>query len=272
MKDMGLLISINTNGSLLSGEIRQRLLENPPFRINVSLYGGSQETYGVMCGNQAFDQVVENIRVLKENGVDVRLNVSITPYNQKDLEQIYRISREFGVVVKASAYMYPPIRVHNNCGHRLSAEDAAGQMVRWDALRLAPDAFDQLALDMKNKVSVDSDACTMDLDEGVSCRAGSTSFWMTWDGKMMPCGMMPDPVVYPFEVGFKEAWQQLRSKTKEIRMPTKCVSCKNRTMCQICAAMCVSEIGGYEQAPEYVCRMTEERIRRTLKIYEERNG
>ncbi len=26
---------------------------------------------------------------------------------------------------------------------------------------------------------------------GVTCRAGSTSFWMTWDGQMRPCGMMP---------------------------------------------------------------------------------
>ena len=45
MKDMGLMISINTNGSMLKGEIRRRLIENPPFRINVSLYGGCIETY-----------------------------------------------------------------------------------------------------------------------------------------------------------------------------------------------------------------------------------
>ena len=60
MKEMGLLISINSNGSLLSGEIRRRLLEEPPQRINISLYGGCGETYRQMCGRDAFETVTEN--------------------------------------------------------------------------------------------------------------------------------------------------------------------------------------------------------------------
>ena len=43
MREMGLLISINSNGSMLKGEILERFLENPPFRFNISLYGGSNE-------------------------------------------------------------------------------------------------------------------------------------------------------------------------------------------------------------------------------------
>ena len=62
MKQMGLLISINSNGSMLRGEILDRLLEDPPTRINISLYGGSTDTYAAMCGRPAYDQVVENIR------------------------------------------------------------------------------------------------------------------------------------------------------------------------------------------------------------------
>ena len=49
MKQMGLLISINSNGSLLSGDVLERFLKDPPFRFNVSLYGGSNETYARMC-------------------------------------------------------------------------------------------------------------------------------------------------------------------------------------------------------------------------------
>ena len=55
IKAMGLLVSINTNGSMLQGEIRRRLLENPPHRINISLYGGNPQTYRDMCGQDAFD-------------------------------------------------------------------------------------------------------------------------------------------------------------------------------------------------------------------------
>ena len=271
MKDMGLLVSLNSNGSLLCGEIRERLLENPPFRINVSLYGGSQQTYGTMCGNQAFDRVIENIRAMKDNGVDVRLNVSITPYNQQDVEKIYNISQELGVIVKASSYMYPPIRVHDDRGHRLSAQEAAQRMVQWDLLRLTPEVFNARALEMKNHACMEPEDCAMDLDEGVGCRAGSTSFWMTWDGRLLPCGMMPGPELFPLKTGFKEAWQQLRQRTREIRMPAQCGGCKNRKLCPVCAAVCVTETGAFDQVPEYVCRMTEEKLRANWQAYEERN-
>lgn len=272
MKDMGVMVSVNSNGSMLSGEVMERLLEDPPFRMNISLYGGSRETYAKMCGNEAFDQVVNNIRALKQGGVDIRLNVSITPYNQQDMERIYRISQELGVMVKASSYMYPPIRVHGDCGHRLSAQEAARRMVEWDVLRFTPEEFNKRALNMKKYACMERGECSADLDEGVSCRAGSTSFWMTWDGRMLPCGMMPGPEVYPLETGFREAWQQLRHETKAIRTPSKCAGCQNREVCSVCAAVCVAETGAFDQVPEYVCQMTEETLRVTWQTYEERNG
>lgn len=272
MKALGLLVSINSNGSTLQGENLERLLEDPPFRVNVSLYGGSRETYAAMCGNQAFDRVVENIRALKAGGVDVRINVSLTPYNYKDLDRIQRIADELGVVTKVSSYMYPPIRVHGDCGHRLSPEEAARCAVEWDLIRFTEEEFAQRAQNMQKRIAVEDKECSADLDTGVSCRAGSSSFWMTWDGRMLPCGMMPGPETYPLEVGFDAAWEELRQRTRQIRMPAKCVGCKNRELCSVCAAVCVTETGGYEQAPEYVCRMTEETIRGTWQAYQERKG
>lgn len=275
MKAMGLMISINSNGSLLSGEIRQRLLDNPPFRINISLYGGCNETYRNMCGQNAFERVVENIRALKEGGIDVRLNLSITPYNRQDIEKIYQISRELDVHIKGTGYMYPSIRVNGEqygCGNRLTAEEAARCNVIWDLLRFSPEEFSQRARNMKKLVAVDEKECGADLDEGVRCRAGSTSFWMTWDGRMLPCGMMPGPAAYPLEVGFEAAWDQIRAHTRKIRMPAKCGSCQKRDVCPVCAAVCVTETGRFDRLPEYVCRMTEETIRATWQAHLERGG
>ena len=88
---------------------------------------------------------------------------------------------------------------------------------------------------------------------------------------MLPCGMMPGPEVYPLEQGFDAAWEQLRTATKEIRQPAKCVTCKNREVCSVCAAVCVTETGRFDGVPEFVCRMTEEVIRETQRANEERN-
>lgn len=273
MKEMGIMISINTNGSMLSGEIRRKLIENPPFRINVSLYGGCTETYKNMCGQEAFDTVVENIRAIKEAGIDIRLNLSITQYNQKDLEKIYQISQELGVHVKASSYMYPSIRVNGGkygYGNRLSPFEAARCSVRWDKMRFTDDEFEIRAKNMKEFIAVEEPECPADMDEGVGCRAGSSAFWLTWDGRMLPCGMMPYPVAYPLENGFDAAWDLIKKETSKIRIPSKCTVCPKRPVCPVCAAVCVTETGRFDGVPDYVCEQTDETIRATWKAYQER--
>lgn len=273
MKEMGLMVSINSNGSMLSGEILQKLMEDPPLRMNISLYGGSNETYRRMCGRNAYDQVTENIAALKAAGIDVRLNVSITPYNCGDVEAICRKAEELGVHVKLSSYMYPSIRVNGGkygCGNRLSPEEAAKAAVCWDKLRFPPEEFSRRARAMHDLSLVEESECAADIDEGVGCRAGSTSFWMTWDGRMLPCGMMPHPVAYPLEVGFHEAWEQIRTATKTLRMPAKCGSCPKRGACPVCAAVCVTETGRFDGVPEYVCAMTDETIQQTWEAGKEK--
>lgn len=264
MKRLGLLISINSNGSLISGEILDRLAVDPPCRINITLYGGSEDTYCRMCGNSAFERVTENIREIKRRGIDVRLNVSITPYNRGDLERIFRISRDIDVHVKMSSYMYPPIRIEGNGGERMSPEEAAECFVEYDRLRFADEEFAKRAENMKKGVSIREDCPVDPSAEGVLCRAGSTSFWLTWDGKMLPCGMFPYPSVDVLSEGFDKAWDTIRRSTAAIRLPAKCSSCPKKEMCSVCAAVCMSEKGSFDAVPEYVCRMTDEIYRLTV--------
>ena len=287
MKELGLFISINSNGSMLQGHILERLLKNPPGRMNISLYGGCNETYQNMCGLPAYDRVFNNIKTLKEHGVDVRLNVSITPYNRQDLEAIHAAAKALNVHMKATSYMYPPIRVNGEqygCGNRLSAAEAATCMVQNDVLRFTPEEFAQRAVNMKNLVAVDTRDCMVDEDamkgmddmdskkgkqEGMRCRAGRSAFWMTWDGRMLPCGMMPGPTAYPLEVGFKEAWETIRTETAKILLPAKCTTCSKRDVCCVCAAVCVTETGHFDGVPEYVCEMTDEIVKKTWEVHSE---
>ncbi len=271
LKKMGVLVSINSNGSLLDGEIRQRLLDDPPLRLNVSIYGSSNDTYKNMCGTPSFDKVIENVKALKKGGIDVRANLSITPYNVDDIEEIIKICNENNILIKASSYMYPPIRIGDGeCDRfsRLTAEQSAAATLKWDLSRFTPEEFKLRAESMiKFGKRPDSD-CPTELDSGVSCRAGSTSFWVTYDGKMTPCGMMPTPVTEPMKTGFEEAWRTLTKATSEIRLPGKCAGCKFKEMCGVCAAICFSETGSFDKAPEYSCKQTEHLYRLTLEKYE----
>lgn len=273
MRNMGILLSINSNGSMLRGEILERFLEAPPLRFNISLYGGSDETYRRMCGLPVYGQVKESIRTLRKAGVDVSLNLSITPYNRDDLEQIYADAVELDVNVKASSYMYPPIRVNGGeygCGNRLDAEESAAYSVAWDCLRFTPETFEARAQNMAKLVVEEQDGCPLEEGEGIRCRAGSSSFWMTWDGKMTPCGMMTEPVVFPLETGFESAWQELRRQAAQIRLPAKCNGCDYKEICGSCAAVCYTETGSFDRVPEYMCRRAKGIVRQTQIAWEER--
>lgn len=268
MKKMGLMVSINSNGSMLEGKIFEQLLENPPFRINISLYGGCNETYQNMCGIPVFDKVLKNIIALKKHGIEVRVNLSVTPYNCQDIEEIYKIVKEHQIHVKASSYMYPPVRLEKEIvgyGNRLSPVESAKFSFLWDQLRFTENEFQARVEAMKSLVLLEQRECTVDMEGGVRCRAGSTSFWITWDGQMRPCGMMPGPNTYPLEQGFDEAWNIIREETKKIRQPEKCLACSKKDICGVCAAVCVAETGEFDKVPIYMCQRTEEIIRQTIE-------
>ena len=251
----------------------EQLLEDPPFRMNISLYGGKKETYRNMCGVDAFDTVLNNIRILKEAGIDVRLNLSITPYNKDDIDDIYKIAKEMNLQVKATSYMYPPVRINEETmsgSERLNYQEAARCQVHWDELRFTEDEFDVRAVNMKKMIATDKEECSLESEWGVRCRAGRSCFWITWDGKMLPCGMMPWPIAYPMETGFDTAWEQIRRETHAIKLPEECLACEKKDICTVCAAVCVTETGSFQKVPKYVCNMTEENMRYRWELYQKK--
>ena len=115
----------------------------------------------------------------------------------------------------------------------------------------------------------EQEGCPLEEGEGISCRAGSTTFWVTWDGKMTPCGMMTAPVVYPARDGFGAAWDALRAETAALRMPVECTACDHKDVCSACAAVCFTETGRFDGVPTYICEKTREMVRITREHYEE---
>ena len=75
LHQMGIILEINSNGTLIDEETVAWLSAMPPQRINITLYGASDATYERLCRNpKGFTQVTRAIRLLKEAGIMVRLN------------------------------------------------------------------------------------------------------------------------------------------------------------------------------------------------------
>src|SRR5699024_3671624 len=136
LSTMGFRIVVNSNGSMLTDEILKYFRKHPPARVNISLYGVSEETYIKLCGIAAKSRVTENIRKLKQIGISVRTIMTATPYNYEDMEEIYEFSKKEDTFFEVGTYMFPPIRQGGEyCGKnvgRLSAEEAGWNRIRWE--------------------------------------------------------------------------------------------------------------------------------------------
>lgn len=300
-KKMGLLVTINTNATLIDEEKIKLFKENPPQRVNITLYGTSRETYGNLCGvPEAFDTVIRAIRALKEAGINVKINYTVTPYNKDDVIAASDFAGELGVPIQTVTYMFPPLRACENntvgygldrtaekcggCGEnkkpqqtttydccaqhptlvsgdwhlasgeatRLSPEEAANIVFNLQKHRYGDDFNKFLEYQKKRNPKTDYfDDCEKE-GERIRCRAGATTFWVTWDGKMTPCGMMVEPVA---EIGddFQKAWNKIRKEREEIILPPECTLCEHKSHCDVCAAVTYAETGKFDGLPTYAC-------------------
>lgn len=255
---MGLLITINSNGTMIDENTVAWLKNCPPVRINISLYGASDATYARLCGNpQGFTQATRAIRLLKEAGISVKLNCSLTPHNAQDLPQMVAFAKEHNLVLQVATYMFPPARkdgamIGKNA--RFSPEDAAYYMAYAEFLALGAEKFTERA--GRCPVPTDPEEHCAELGDGIRCRAGKCSFWITWQGNMTPCGMFPvENTPNVFSQPFETAWEQVKAYAAGIRLPAKCAGCSAKDVCHACAAMVVTESGCFEKVPQYRCDM-----------------
>lgn len=257
--EMGFRVVINSNGSMLTPEIVECFSKRPPARINISLYGASDETYRSLCGVPAYESVKTSIYRLREMGISVRVTMMLTTYNCGDMEQVHQTARDAGALCAMSSYLFPPIRLdEQTCGNnpgRLAAEEAGAYMVRRERLLSDDEEF----LKRAQWALQQSAAFNQSSSEGLpmQCLAGRASFWLTWDGKMRPCGLFDRIEMDVREVGFAKAWKEIHEKTLQIRLPRACANCPDRVLCHNCAAMTLAETGAFDKRPEYVCRMVE---------------
>ena len=261
LQEMGFIISINSNGTMIDEETVSWLKKTPPMRINITLYGASDATYEKLCANpKGFTQTTNAIRLLREAGITVKLNCSITPYNAADFPEIIAYAQRENLVVQASSYMFPPLRkdprmVGSN--DRFTPEEAAYYSAMTEYLLNGKEAFLNRPEEELPALPSDANEDCEAVGDFIRCRAGKCSFWITWEGNMMACGMFP--VVEEnnvFDLDFQSCWNHVVETTNEIRLPAQCTSCTCREHCKACAAMVITESGSFDKVPQYRCQMS----------------
>ena len=274
-RKLGLMVSINSNGILMDDSMVAFLAANPPTRVNITLYGACPETYQRLCGDgSAYERVIHNILALRKAGVLVKLNYSVTQYNRRDGDEIYAFAEKHGLTLQTVTYMFPPVRAcEQGCflADRMTPQEAAEAQMAYDRLRMPPEVLRQVLQDKLRGIRVeDPDSECQELPtERIRCRAGYSTFWVTWDGQMRPCGMMTVPSADIRELGFAGAWKQIRRAREEIFIPAKCTNCEIANACDACPALCYAETGSFTEVPVYMCEKTRAYLELARKALEQ---
>lgn len=273
LRNMGLIIMINSNGTLLKDEILDGLTENKPRRVNLSLYGSSDEVYADLCRNpKGFTQVMNCVERLRERNIDIRFNMAITPWNKEDFPNMLKVADEYQIPVSIANYIFPAQRRNLTCEeaakHRFSPELAGKYGVEISKLYESKEDLIRIAQNKLNKVK-NATLPEREQRSGFWCRGGNSSFWVTWDWRMLPCGMVQMPAVQLQENRFAECWNKLRNEIDKIWLSSECYNCPKKSVCQSCAASMKTETGSYKKKPEYQCQMTEASLNAYKEILRE---
>lgn len=257
LKKMGFIITLNTNGTCITEEIAQLFHAYRPRRVNVTLYGASRETYEKLCHRaDGFDQCMNGIRLLRQYDIDTKLNVSVVKENKHEFDEILAIGDRFGIPSEVNSYMFPCSRTTRNGMGAIDARLTAEEGGRYDALyqkhKHSSEFKEVIAATLKEA----EETTPYQNEVVITCRAGKSSAWINWQGRMTPCVMMEYPAISLKEVNAKKAWKNLEEMMKELPAHSDCKGCKLWKLCQACYAS-VSLEKEHNGNVSYLCRFTQ---------------
>lgn len=255
--NLGFMISINTNGTLINKEKVEFFKKNPPQRVNITLYGADGETYEKLCGDyNAYEKVLYAVENLTDAGIAVTLNFTLTEFNKNDMVKVQEYAKKLGLQFRVNSYTFPAVRTsecQKNSIARLSAYEAAKYHFLYMLNNLGESGMKKAVEKyMSGTGGYLLNPCS-DMPSGrLNCRAGLSSYWITYDGFMTGCGMMTEPKISA--ENFNEAWKFINKKCAGIKISGECLNCPKRKICDFCAASAYAETGSFSGKPSYACK------------------
>lgn len=284
-RELGIIVSINTNGTMLGEKQVELLRKLPPQRVNITLYGASEATYEKLCrSGSAFERAYRAVAMLTEAGVPVKINYSVTPYNIGDLDAVERFANEHNLPLQAATYMFPPVRADENSEispckigecetcERFTPEESAAARWAHELRTLDPAIIEKRAeaVALNTDIPPTETECGDIPTERIRCRAGAAAFWITYNGQLRPCGMMCEPSASLKERGFSAAWNDIRAMRENIMVPAKCTACRFRNICEACPAVCFAENERFDAEPTFMCKKMDAYTRLAAEYHKRR--
>ncbi|MBI5633654.1 MAG: radical SAM protein [Nitrospirae bacterium] len=246
-KEKGFLISVFTNGTLISDSIVKLFEELPPRIIEISLYGATEQTYDKITGVKgSYKKCIAGIEQLLARRINVRLKTILMTMNSHEFSAIEDTAKAFGVKFRLDAAIFPRFN---------------GDLSPLD-LRVSPsEAVEKEFSDVERvaqwETFLHNHRQRSSSDDLYYCGAGVTGFYIDPGGGLRPC-LMTTTLAYNLLKGsFAAGWKEIASRIREEKTGRDftCKACEMKLLCGYCPAFFELENGDARIRSEYLCTM-----------------
>lgn len=207
--DMGVKITIYTNGSKLTDEILELLKKKKPEMIAITLYGYNQESYFDFTGIDAFNDVDKNIDKIIAWKLPLVLRTIPMPSIYHSLDNVIDYAKSKGLALGYFLYVSKP---------------------RAEVKRLSTSEL----IDFEKRMSIENSA-KKDYNNPRYCGAFKNGFFINHQGYMQGCSLMPVPSKKVGE-DFIEVFQELKEIWEGFVRKSPCGTCGVNKSCFSCLA------------------------------------
>ncbi len=227
--EMGFQITLQTNLSLLDGNLIDLIAERPPMRIKSTIYGATEEMYEKVCkvknGLKRVKRGIENVLHAK---IPLVLVSTVIKENQEELEAMYELAASYGIHMRHTHNVMNSRRNENEKNivtSRILFEDLSNE--ERSALHVKP----------HKPVKTPLDVCGNYKNGG---------YWILWNGHLSLCAHM-DMNYLPLqknqgsEETIEKCFYQMIQDLEQQYPEGCCKECKNSQYCMTCPATFYAE-------------------------------
>ncbi len=243
----GLLVTVFTNGTLITDRILELFDELPPRTVEISLYGADEDVYENITGIPgSFKQCMRGIRRLMDHRINVKLKTILMTLNQHQFRDMEKMANDFGVGFRFDAAIFPRInREKQPLALRVDPKEAI-------RIELSDEKRRRQWKDLLERFQ-DAPAT----DRLYNCGAGRTMFHVDPRGMLQPCLMVPSIQADLHDEFFIKSWEAFASRIREKKAGASmgCVQCEKKILCGYCPGFFELENGAEDIHSEYLCAM-----------------
>jgi heme b synthase len=272
----GLRVVMGTNGTLITEEIAAKLKQTPISRVAISIDFPTNELQDKFRGKAgAFEAAFSGIARLRQAGVEVQINSTITKLNMQYLNELLELALEAGAVA-----FHPFMLVPTGRGKGLEAVEMSPEeyerTLNWvydkqkelgNSIFFKPTDAPHYQRIIRQRGStantqtalLGNKSATKDRKDAINsmtrgCMAGTSFCFISHRGRVQGCGYLDVEAGNIRDKGFGEIWTN-STLFRELRdlsnLKGKCSICEYKMVCGGCRARAYESTGDYLEAEPY---------------------